>query len=772
MSPRHRAPVAILAAMLVSVVAALAIQVGPAPEPRGMPCTGLRSSDDPVATFYVSPDGDDAANGSIAAPFRTIPRAQQAVRALTPATTGDIHVVLRGGRYRLDAGLAFGPLDGTNGTHAVIYKAFANETPVIDGGVALDPAGWEPHAGGIWKHDVSGLPAGTGDFRQLYIVTATGAHHNTPNPASDHSGIPYAGMPRPVSVMTPAHDGTTDWERRAIRASEVVPPDTFTLEGDGHGYLHKSGTWSDLREWRKPDDEPIGDHSPYTTQVGMQDIEFAYHLAWNMPRIKVHHAGITDGQNRIVMQQPAFHLARVKGGTYIGASWASSGQPAWIENAYHLLDEAGEWYHDRHGRMLYYMPLPEEPRPNETTGIEFHVPVVEELLRIEGNATHPVRNLHFQGITFKHASWLRPNDPYQGHVDLQANVLLLQDAQGYKYERSPGAVVVTRAKGIGFERCTFTKLGGAGVDLHLGTRESTVRGCVFDDISGTGINIGGYDMITDINSPNLAVNNSVVNSYFGNIAVEFKGGHAIWAGYVKDTVIEHNTILGTAYTAISVGWGWSPAQTACRNNSISHNHIMNYMMEMKDGGAIYTLSLQNGTRVIGNHIHDGCGSGLYPDEQTWNTTWTRNVVYRSGNSLQDHTLGVYPWNQTSIRENNISGNYFDMLPIIEPRRQDVHLPNNIWIIGNEPAAPVLAVVAGAGIQEAYLDIVPVGRLHRIKTREGLYWSDIVEGEIEKDPAWAWIAVAALAAVTGLGGLTIARPGWTRRGRTPGGGRDG
>ena len=49
------------------------------------------------ATFYVSPSGSDAAEGTKDAPFKTIAQAQKAVRAINGTMTGDIEVILREG---------------------------------------------------------------------------------------------------------------------------------------------------------------------------------------------------------------------------------------------------------------------------------------------------------------------------------------------------------------------------------------------------------------------------------------------------------------------------------------------------------------------------------------------------------------------------------------------------------------------------------------------------------------------------------------------------
>ncbi|MEX2680906.1 MAG: right-handed parallel beta-helix repeat-containing protein [Candidatus Sigynarchaeota archaeon] len=720
--------------------------------------TNVPTASAPMVEYYVAPNGSDSNPGNITHPFLTVERARQAVRAHTPAMTGDIVVHLRGGTYRIPSTLNFNHDDGGSGPFSVVYKAHAGEVPVIDGGDVIPCTSWQVHDGNIWRAWV-----GDGSFRQLYVRTAAGSNHNTPTPNDPNTPeYPYAGVPTSLSVMTPAYDGSGKWERRAIRAQGVPPENCFRITPEGHEYALRGGFWSDMTRWKLPftsidmgQPQKLGDAQHY-----VKDIEFVYPLMWNLPRIHVYYIGEHQGVNKIIMQQPAFHLARTKGGTQLGASWPGITQPSWIENAYALLDEPGEWYHDKYTGWLFYIPLGNEPAPN-TPGIEFIIPRVEKLVQITGNATHPVSNLRFEGISFKHASWLRPNMYGQDHVDGQANVLLWQDSTGIRWDRSDASVNVTFGFNIQFERCTFSKLGTAALAFDVGTQNSTVRGCTFDDISGTAINVGTTMATLPEGDPRVSRNNSVVNNYITNIAVEFKGGHGVWAGYVQHTRIDHNEISGTAYTAISLGWGWSYDLTACKNNSVSYNHITNYMMEMKDGAAIYTLSRQNNTRVEHNHIHDGGGSGLYPDEQTAQTYWRYNVVYRSGNSLQDHTLGPDRDDPIAIRENVIVDNYFDMDPIIEPNRQKPHLPNNVWRIGvgNDadaiPNATVMANVARAGLEPAYQDLLTGTEQIRKKDASGLYWSDMYGIEaLSLGPEIFWAGIIAIAALGVAGGVLI------------------
>jgi hypothetical protein len=101
------------------------------------------------ATFYVAPTGNDSNPGTITSPFRTLQHARDVVRTVNANMSGDINVFLRGGTYPVSSTIDFGSGDsGTNGFR-VIYSAFPNETPVLEGGVQV--TGWTQHSGNIWK---------------------------------------------------------------------------------------------------------------------------------------------------------------------------------------------------------------------------------------------------------------------------------------------------------------------------------------------------------------------------------------------------------------------------------------------------------------------------------------------------------------------------------------------------------------------------------------------------------------------------------------------
>jgi len=117
--------------------------------------------------FFVAPNGDDGNVGSIEAPFATIGKAQEAVRALVAeGLKTDVTVRLRGGVYPLDACLVFGTEDSGTADYSITYAAYGDEKPVISGGRAI--TGFEKGENGEWTVELVDAKNGKWRFRQLF----------------------------------------------------------------------------------------------------------------------------------------------------------------------------------------------------------------------------------------------------------------------------------------------------------------------------------------------------------------------------------------------------------------------------------------------------------------------------------------------------------------------------------------------------------------------------------------------------------------------------
>ena len=141
---------------------------------------------------------------------------------------------------------------------------------------------------------------------------------------------------------------------------------------------------------------------------------------------------------------------------------------------------------------------------------EVVVPLLERLMEVRGTIDAKVHDLTFRGITFSHATWLRPSSEL-GHIDIQANFTPDPDPDHGFWRnsaftmihnqnlKSPGAVLVSARQSVAFERCSFNQLGGAGLDIANGAQQNRVIGSRFFNVSGNGIQVG--DVLAEDHHP-------------------------------------------------------------------------------------------------------------------------------------------------------------------------------------------------------------------------------------------------------------------------------
>ncbi|MCF0059024.1 PDZ domain-containing protein [Dyadobacter sp. CY356] len=108
--------------------------------------------------IYVSPDGNDADNGTIQSPLKT-PAA--AINSIDKSKQKHIAIYIRKGIYNLDQTLLL-TQDKLNGK-SVLIEAYKNEKVVFSAGRKVIPK-WEKHTNTIWKTKVEGSA-----FESLFI---------------------------------------------------------------------------------------------------------------------------------------------------------------------------------------------------------------------------------------------------------------------------------------------------------------------------------------------------------------------------------------------------------------------------------------------------------------------------------------------------------------------------------------------------------------------------------------------------------------------------
>jgi hypothetical protein len=671
--------------------------------------------------FYASPTGAGTTCSS-SAPC-SLTQAQSVVRSAASAMTGDLVVELADGTYRLAAPLVFAAADsGTNG-HTITWQAAAGAHPVLSGGRSV--TGWtvSDSSKNIWKASAPGTFA----TRQLYV------------------------------------DGKLAMRARSSSISRSNM--TFT----SNGWTFSNSSLSYLNNLANPSRAELNIIGSWTNRYS---------------------AIQTVKNGTMTMAQPAWD-ENTWGYDTVQSPYRQG--PIYAENDYTLLDQPGEWYQDITAGVLYYIPIAGQ----DLTKVDVELPQLELLLAVgaacptnpttggacvqpaAGTPTQavayaaptggdpyaqPAHDLVFSGLTFSHTSWLEPNT--DGLADQQTGGFLVGPRANFPgggqtpafeaarphWLQMPAAVQVSAAKNISFVRDRFVDLGQVGLGIGndpsahasgvgLGANGITVTGCVFSQIAGGGIVIGGVqawahhpcgdkvcassDAGSRLVNQNITVNDNLIH----DVGIDYRDFAGVMFTYTQSAAVSHNELYNLPYSGIATGLGWGTNDaggnndyktrstgdlylyqplyanaTTAKNNTVSANYVHQAMLQMNDGGCHYNLGFQPGTVVTGNYC-EGKGSGLsgtywgeYNDEGSAYITETKNVyanfgAYVTANANASNNTGhiTFTNNWGSSASPGLGG----------PSNV---VTGNVAISGDTFPADAQTIVNAAGLESAYADL--------------------------------------------------------------------
>lgn len=642
------------------------------------------------------------------------PCSLQAAQAAARKSAGktDVTVDLAGGTYRLQSPIVFTAADSGSPAHPVVWTGAPGARPVLSGGIAV--TGWKlaDAAHGIWTAKV---PPGTVS-RSLYV------------------------------------DG-----RRAPRTSGALP----------------GGAWAPTKTgFTAPDASVAGWANP-------QQVELLFRMGngfWTEPRCRIASVAPLGGAaTAVTMQEPCWSNVHISPtsqslahpttdaldnayGGFQGLTPAS--QPTAVENVREWLTTPGQWYLDERTGTISYVAKPGQDMSRSS----FVLAAQEKLVEGRGTLDAPVHDLVLRGLEFADSTWRQPSSP-EGFAEMQANVTLTGEnasdsvpgstrpPQGTcewtkpkgtcpfaAWTRPPAAVEFHAADRVAVESSLFHRLGAAGIVIDDGSHDTRIEGNEFTDISGSGIQLGNTDDPQPIGGDprETLTGNRIADNYVHQIGVEFPGAVGIWVGYTRRTVVEHNQISHTPYTAISFGWGgWHTNTlnalnpTIVGDNRISANMIDDFLTTLPDGGAIYTQGPQGpfdptgpaqdpflttstsaqqmarGILIDGNIAVNGTYDefAFYDDEGAAYMTWKGNVEYQS------HLWGTGGCN--AVGHIWLQGNYYAQ-PIhgyiCTPPPVDVQVSDHHSISDNPgPGEIPDDVLARAGLTAPHRSMVFAGK---------------------------------------------------------------
>ena len=560
---------------------------------------------------FVSLTGDDSKDGSPKSPVRSVRRAQTIVRQMIlDGLESDVEVRIAEGIYQLNQTLEFGLEDSPPRNLRVTYQAAPGARVVFSGGVEL--GNWKRNGRGVWE-------AAWREQRQELMRV---------------DGKEKLWVPRQLFINS----------KRGIRARH---PD--------FGYFRVRRAVGDFRtEFEFNSDQ-------WTPAENIQEIELALLHDWSISRVRVKEINLKDSIIKLAERVGGPHdFFRING--------FEQDPRFFLENSRSFLNSPNEFFFDRDQRVVQLV-LNADGNPNQ---MNMTVPRLETLVRVRGSEAEPVRGVQFSGICFSYSSCPLPSGGYGGiqasyfeNRLVSAHLRKLNTENESSHLRLPAAIELSFAEDCGFLKSTFKHLGGGGIYLGRQTNKCFVKSSQIDDVGGCGVMVGETVTRKDRKGRSLVCDgNAIEGNQISQCGQVLFGSVGVWVGIAKRTLVISNEIFNLPYSGVSVGWQWNDKSSGCKQNRICNNRIHDVMLELSDGGGIYTLGRQPGTVLSGNHISNipanhgrAESNGIFMDQGSSGILVQENVITGVKCSpLRFHLTG----------ENTLKENHCYHLPGVKP----------------------------------------------------------------------------------------------------------
>lgn len=435
----------------------------------------------------------------------------------------------------------------------------------------------------------------------------------------------------------------------------------------------------------------------------------------NWPNVEDVEILVRPTRDWIVNMLPLVSVDEKKGvaRTGIDATYAMLRKGYWVENVLEELNKPGEWVlNTKEGKVYLW------PRNNSSV----MAPKLLELIRVEGEIDVegpkdiPVRNIHFRGLTFKHAE----------------RYTLAKDDAGLQHDwdmldKDNAMVRLRGAENCKIDECHFLYGGSGAIRVDLHGQNNNISNNHIEHMGGGGILLCGYGPGTkDVNKNNTVYNNNIhhVGEIYWQSPGIFlwnSGGNRVANNLIHDTnycglivsgcVIRFFIESDKREQCRAIRWheiGELPKKLTpdvvrpywhSRNNIIENNEIHHVMNKLGDGNGIYIRASGPGNIIRRNYIHHllaetGKQSGIRTDGGQMDVLISENIIFKCRSQGMILKLN-------NRFENNIIADIFDprlvYLKIVEGPMTGASNKQNIFYSLSEKSTFIAQPKPGIGL---------------------------------------------------------------------------
>lgn len=566
------------------------------------------------ADLFIASNGNDQWSGRYDTPLAdgsdgpllSLEMAKSKVQQLDQE---EVTVLIREGTYFFDETVVFGLEDGRGEGGRVSYAAYECEHPIFSSGIHLNH--WEK----VVQQDIlETLPSQARD--RVYRM-------KLPN-CLDTVLTMFDGDEQLVRAHGPFFKHSKVYDYQAVDSLNVANQEDRVL-------LRKVDfEEGQIKDW-----------------PNISDVELRFMpVPWTMNLIPLESV---DMKNRVAwLDREAT------------APLCAKGDGIRVENVIEYMTEPGMWCVSTQAGYVYYWP--KETGDGKVDLDHVYVPSLQEFIRVEGDVDlmgpvdQPVKNIHFEGLTFIHGKTDRVAKGYKG-TGIQHDWEM--------YDKGTALLRFRGAESCSVKGCHFHSTSGSGIRLDLHCQKILIENNLFNRIGIMGVLLCGYGP----GSKDVNKNNCVRNNIITRCGEEYWHGHGIFLWQSGQNLIENNHIYDSARKAIGLcgvrvtilikpGHAFDEASKTIRwheidksmdqsleedvrylpflhtrNNVVKNNEVSNVLLKIADGAAINVSGAGEGNHILNNYIHHlstyKSSGAVRVDDWQRGTTIEGNIVYMS-----------------------------------------------------------------------------------------------------------------------------------------------